>query len=568
MILLLKIGTLVTLTLTALFCIQSWPFRRSLLTKLFTINLFIVFLWSFWVILTLLTPNIELKIIFTKIRQVGNPFLTSSWLVVLLLIFMRSRWSKIRKFLPLLYILPVLISVLSIMSLFGSKTAERWMGHSFELMPDVGLMRYVAGPALKLQFNFAFGLMVLIFALVIFKLFSKNTDIRKFAVLFLLCGIFQIGFEFFSHSKVGSAVFIQMSMVSYIPFFALVYYAIHKMEFLNIKAQANQIAFNDLPIPVLTLNPRREIWDANRKAIEVLHLKSDDIGRSIIGDPRFEFIEAKKKSLVLDDVNYHVEIKDLSGSVRTEGVQIVSLTDVTEIHRLNQELSDSNAVLSKMNAEVMKMTMFNRRIHAVLSHDLSGLLHSMSTSLGHLFKRMTGGREEQALAETIQRTNHSSLDLLQNILSWSYDENKESVSMANLIRDVVETQSGLARQYDVHVHTLVASNLPVFATSPRVMAAILRNLISNAIKYSPVQGVVQIEAFFMENRLHIVIKDQGPGIKEETMQTILKQKAVNNKDRFGFGIGMQFTLDFVRQLDGEIHFKHGPLKGTWVELIF
>lgn len=355
MFFLFKIGLLFTTILAALYSIQFWPYRRSLLTRLFAVNLFIVFLWAFWVLLTLLSPDEEMKIFFTKIRQLSTPFLTPLWLTVLVLIFMRSSWPRLKKFFPLLLLWPGLTSLTTLMSLLGSHFVEKFVAHTFEPLGDTGLMKYIAGPTLKIQFLYGFVLMALMMLLIVWKLFSKDRAVRRLAWMFFLCGTLQIGFEVFAHSSYGAPVFIQAGVVLYIPLMMVVHFAIQRLEFLNIQGAANQAAFNDLPIPVITLNPRREIWDANKKALELFHLNSGDIGRSISGDPRFQFIEAREKMLVLEEVRYQVDLHRLDESIYLPGVEVISLTDVTELHRMNQELSENNLNLSTMNSEFLSL---------------------------------------------------------------------------------------------------------------------------------------------------------------------------------------------------------------------
>lgn len=569
MISVLKLGTVVTLLLVTVFCVQFWPYRRSLLTKLYSMNLFMVCLWAFWVILTLITPDEGLKILFTKARQVTNPFMAAGWFVVFLLIFFREKWDRFKKYLPLMFILPAITSVSTVLSIMGSRYFEYLVAHSFTpLVQEAGLMGYVAGPILRWQFQYAAIIMLVMFAIFILKMFSEDRSIRRLAFLFFSSSCIQILFELFSHSRMGGQVFVQMSVVGYIPVVATLYYAIHKMEFLNIKAQANQAAFDDLPIPVMTINPRGEIWDANKKAFELIKLTGEDIGRPIAGDPRFEFISSRRRTVILEEAEHQVEIRELQNSSRTQGVRVVSLTDVSEIHRLNKELAEGNQILSRMNSEILKMTTFNRRIHTVLSHDLSGLLHSMSSSLSHLFDRGALGQGDRALGEAVLRTNRSSVELLKSILAWSHDETDETIHVGDLIQDVLKAQGVLQNEFQVRVEVDVAPDLVPMKTSVRMMEAVLRNLVSNAIRHTPNQGLVKITAWPEGSGLRISIVDEGPGIAPETLERVLKQQTLTSKDRFGFGIGMHFTLDFVRQLDGQIRFERGPRFGTRVELTF
>lgn len=568
MILILKFGTLITFVLTALACAQLWQYRRSRLTRLYAINLFIVMLWSFWVLLTLLSSDDGSKIIFTKLRQVSNPFLMPSWFLVFSMVFFREHWQRLRRFHFLLFVWPVITSLMTIFSLAGSRYFESLVAHSFTSMdPEIGLMSYVSGPVLRAQFLYAGFLMLAMASLFIFKIIFARGEQRKFAILFSITAVIQFLFDFFG-SYLAKPVMIQMSMTTYIPMLAMLYYAIHRMEFLNLKATANQMAFENLPLPVLTMNPRGEIWDANKKAFEIFGLAAEDIGKSIAGDSRFTFIHEKMKSCKLAGSQYQVEMHEIKTSSDGDSAKVLSLTDVTEIHRLNSELESNNSELSALNSEIIKVTRFNRKIQTVLSHDLSGLLHAMSTSLASLVQKGTLEERDRTLAEAMFKTNRSSLELLKNILSWSYDEQPSEIQLEELIQRVLEAQSAVLREHHAEAKLeIIGAGAPI-RTFPRMLEAVLRNLISNAIKHSPVDGVVRVQVFFGPSTYKIHISDQGKGIPVDVVEKIVSRTSVMNQDRFGFGIGIQFSLDFIRQMNGEIQFSTPADGGTRVELQF
>lgn len=564
MIFLLKVGNLFTLILATIYCFQFWPYRRSVITKFYILNLFLLILWSLSLVLALFTEDFQLKMLFTKARQVTNPFLTSNWLLTFFLIFLRPYWPRVKKVAPLLYVLPVATSLTTILSLMGLKSFEQIAAHSFVLIPgNVGLVTYKVGPLLNLQFMFSGLLMILMFFLFITLLFSKTNDKRHLARLFFSCATIQFGMEFYSRSAWGSPAMIQFNTVSYIPMMIALYYAIHKMEFLNIKSFSNQVAFDNLPTPVITINPRGEIWDANKKAFELFGLTTEDIGAMITPDSRFNFIEKKEKIISFHNHEYQVEYHNLSMNSKT-GL-IVSLTDITAISELNQELSESNNVLKSMNTEILKITSFNKKIQAVLSHDLSGLLQYTFVSLSKLFKTIQVSETDKNFVESVLKTNQSSVELLNNILAWSHDELETEVSLHDLLYQIKSANSILLKEHLTDLNINIEMNGKKLRTSTRMMEAILRNLISNAIKNSPKKSVITITATTKENHLEFLIVDQGPGISREILDNIHEFRP-GPKSHYGFGIGLQLTFDFVRQLDGMIRFESSPGVGTKVYL--
>nr|BDT29958.1 ATP-binding protein [Bacteriovorax sp. HI3] len=530
-----------------------------MLTRLYIINLCMVILWSLSIFMTLFTEDMELKILFTKARQLTNPFLTINWFFVFILIFFRGHWKKLKKVAILFYILPVISCISTIFSMSGSLYFEKLMAHSFAPIPGVGLVEYKIGPLLSLQFAFSGLVMLTMMVLFVLLLFSKNTRSRQLARLFFICALIQVALEFYSRSRFGNSAMIQFTVASYTPMLFALYYAIHKLEFLNIKSFSNQVAFENLPTPVITINPRGEIWDANKKALELFQLTTDDLGSTVSIDHRFDFIQRRDQTLRLGENEYLIDYQNLGMGV------IVSLTDISQISELNQELAESNEILKNMNVEILKMTNFNKRIQAVLSHDLSGLLHQMNSSLEVIFQNLAIPSSFKNLTESILKTNQSSLSLLKNILSWSYDEEKTELSIDSLLNEIVHSQEMLLKQHQVKLSVINHSPNSTYTTSLRALETILRNLVSNAIKNTPQNLSVLIEVE-VKDKLEINIIDQGPGIPQPVLQNLQDETRMTVKSSYGFGIGLQLTFDLIKQLEGTIHFESLPLKGTKVIL--
>lgn len=560
MLFLLKVGNLLTLILAAIYCFQFWPYRRSILTKLYIINIFLLSLWSLSLLLTIFTDDFHLKVLFTKARQVTNPFLTVNWLFAFVFIFLRSYWVKVKKLGPVLYLLPIVTSLTTIFSLCGWKMAEPFAAHSFSSIPNTELVEYQVGPLLKLQFMYSGLLMLVLVLLFIMQLFSKQPYNRKLARLFFSCASIQFFFEFYSRSSFGNSVMIQFNTVVYIPMMIALYYAIHKMEFLNIKSFSNQMAFDNLPTPVLTINPRGEIWDANKKAFELFKLKNEDLGFTLISDSRFDFIEKREKNISFNNSEYQVEFHDLDLTINSKSGLIVSLTDITE-------LQETNKILKMMNAEVLKIISFNKKIQTVLSHDLSGLLKYTFVSLNKLFKTINIPENEKPFIDSVLKTNQSSVELLNNILTWSHDELETDVSAEILIHEIISAMSVLIKEHQIILMTKLETQKTI-RTSSRMLEAILRNLISNAIKNGPPKSTVTILAQTTETHLEISITNEGPGIDTAILENAKEHRSGPKKSGYGFGIGLQLTFNFVKQLDGEIDFESPQNIGTKVQLRF
>lgn len=570
MIYFLKVGTLITFVMSLVLISQFWTYRRSNLVKLYCFNLSIYTVWAFSVLLTLLADDLETKIFFTKTRQLLNPYLSVNWLATIFIVFYGDIWKKIRwAFIPL-YVIPITTSLCTLLSLLGLEYFEGRVAHTFQLMPDgIGLVSYLTGPNLKLQFQYAGILMLIMIALYFTKMASSDKLQRRLAWLFMTSSALHIGVEFLSRSKWGSQAYVQLSIASTVPSLLTLYYAVRKYEFLNIKRFLNQVAFEHLPSPVLALNPRNEIWDANLQARQLLKITSADFGQKIDQDHRFHFLSDSTSQLTFDHKIFQVQTRTLEESWIQNKARIVTLVDVTEIQSLNDEMHESNAVLSRMNNEILQMTELNKKIHTLLSHDLIPLVRTEAYLINGLKNALPPS--EHSLIETINKTSNSILDLLENTLTWSHAETPQKTDLMECLAKCIELTQPLRTPKNIQIQIKQtgldnSSPLkPILTTShPLKLKAIFRNILSNAIKFSPQNGIVDINIIDQHEDLLMIFKDEGVGFSKEQLEILNSKKWHPTKSESGFGIGLQITLDFVQQISGKIEFKNQSSLGAEV----
>jgi len=113
----------------------------------------------------------------------------------------------------------------------------------------------------------------------------------------------------------------------------------------------------------------------------------------------------------------------------------------------------------------------------------------------------------------------------------------------------------MARQKNISITHAYDDNLKIYG-DPSMLETVLRNLISNAIKFTPENGSIEISAIELENQVTISIKDSGIGISESDLTNLfridskVKQKGTNNED--GTGLGLVLCHEFIQKNNGTI----------------
>ena len=125
--------------------------------------------------------------------------------------------------------------------------------------------------------------------------------------------------------------------------------------------------------------------------------------------------------------------------------------------------------------------------------------------------------------------------------------------MKKIIENSVSVLRSLADQKNIRIEFNFDNELCLFA-DPQMIETVLRNLINNAIKFTPENGLIEIIANQIDDKISICVKDSGIGISEEDalnlfqIDSTVKRKGTNNED--GSGLGLILCKEFVHKNNG------------------
>lgn len=212
---------------------------------------------------------------------------------------------------------------------------------------------------------------------------------------------------------------------------------------------------------------------------------------------------------------------------------------------------------------------------SVLSHDLRPPVHRLKDINMELKAAILKDEKENAIALTNQNTDitHHTYSLLDTMLYWALAESKqlffkpEKVHVRSL---VAQTCFNVMPFLDIRKIALlkrVPRGLFVHADINTLKIA-LRNIIENAIKYTPENGTIKIYTILAQDQLRLIVADNGTGITPEALKNIFNvHKKERKKDMYGntgTGLGLQLVKTLIGKNGGEIAIKSKPGKGTKV----
>jgi len=163
------------------------------------------------------------------------------------------------------------------------------------------------------------------------------------------------------------------------------------------------------------------------------------------------------------------------------------------------------------------------------------------------------------------------MDLLTNLLVWSRSQtgkikfNPECIELVSLINEVVELLNDSAQYKSISISKKMPPSISVFADKAMI-GTILRNLISNGIKFTNSGGEILIDTEQKEDKIIVSVVDNGVGIKNEVIGKLFHiehgYSTVGTKNETGTGLGLLLCKEFIDMHGGTIWVESEVGKGS------
>jgi two-component system, sensor histidine kinase and response regulator len=242
-----------------------------------------------------------------------------------------------------------------------------------------------------------------------------------------------------------------------------------------------------------------------------------------------------------------------------------------------QEMEGLNASLELLveqrTSKLVEIVSTNAKFLSIIAHDLRspfsaiiGILELLKMSLKDFNKA-----EVEEYVNIVYNSANNTLVLLDNLLVWAVSQNKEKnfmpvkINLYDLLREEIENLKTLALQKQITFSQLIKPDLNVTADL-QMVKTILRNLITNAIKYTNINGEITIDASELKQYVEVAIKDNGVGISPEEQKKLFKidtfHSTPGTHNEKGTGLGLLLCKEFVELHGGNIQIESAAGKGS------
>lgn len=232
---------------------------------------------------------------------------------------------------------------------------------------------------------------------------------------------------------------------------------------------------------------------------------------------------------------------------------------LVQLQSKNEEIENQAKKLHESNLALTESNRIRQRLFSVLSHDLKTPLSSLSAILDIWKKELISQTELEEMLPKVTGQISTVQSLMDNLLEWAQAELDHSQIMnssLNLRETVEEVMSQLSSVWESKEITLVNQIPPslTLVSDRDRLSFVLRNLISNAIKYTPPSGVVTIFFDSTEGN-RIGIKDTGVGMSKEKIDSLFKRRQfsqLGTQGEKGTGVGLLLCQEFSNSLGASL----------------
>lgn len=305
-----------------------------------------------------------------------------------------------------------------------------------------------------------------------------------------------------------------------------------------------------------SLNNQRKVWEIAQ--IEKKHIA-----------------ETKQREIGLLQRENDLKSQQRNGIMIGAGALLVVL--VLLIYLYWQKIR-SSAIIAEQRESLDKLNAFKNRLFSIVSHDLRSSVHGLRRSTEQLRDQIP--QEDSELKSLVNQQGamaNSTFGMLDNLLNWALlqsDEiyfHREKISLKRLLPQVVMNYQPLLEQKKIELKQDIPADAKILADIDSTKI-VLRNVLDNAIKFTPEGGSIHIVAENKDDHCVLRLKDSGSGMTAEQLMLLKEQSSrvsrESSSEASGTGLGVRLCTSFMLRNNGTFDIESIANQGTTVILSF
>lgn len=247
-------------------------------------------------------------------------------------------------------------------------------------------------------------------------------------------------------------------------------------------------------------------------------------------------------------------------------IMLLKEIDQKTILKKNKKIKEDTLKLEELN-------LTKNKLFSIISHDLRSPFSSI-IGLSELLKYSAENKdveESQSLASMIHSTSKNTLILLDNLLSWTKSQTGQmnfapaTLNLNPIVLQVLDTLEPIAQVKNISLNYDQSIDINVYADE-NMLKTVLRNLISNGIKFTNTNGKIHVNTIHKPDLIEINVSDNGIGMHKDVQDQLFKNNETHTTsgtaNEAGSGLGLLICKEFVEKHDGDIWVESEIGKGS------
>lgn len=238
--------------------------------------------------------------------------------------------------------------------------------------------------------------------------------------------------------------------------------------------------------------------------------------------------------------------------------------------RLEREVRSRTLEIQQQNEKLEELNRIKDKLFSVVSHDIKAPLSSLKLSLALTKLKKLSQEEFTTISTEIESHLDQTTNFIQNLLQWAkFQLRGEVVKPARLDMNAMIDETLMLLDHDIRQKGIsVGSDVPqgFYAYADHVMIqSVLRNLVTNALKFTPPGGRIEVSGKIEEDQIVISVSDTGVGISPASRDTLFTLESLTTpgtEQETGTGLGLVLCKEFIEKNNGRIWFESEPNEGT------
>jgi signal transduction histidine kinase len=280
---------------------------------------------------------------------------------------------------------------------------------------------------------------------------------------------------------------------------------------------------------------------------------------------------------IRSDINTRDEFQQLSETFNT---MLTNLNRSAEqLRSINKSLDIKVGQLAESNVALYESNRLKSEFLANVSHELRTPLNSI-LGFAELLKDVTAADNKSSrYVQNILQSGKNLLDLINDLLDLAKIEagrmevRSEPLSLNDLFEGLTSILKPVVEPRNLTIRCTVAPEVPIVHTDAPKLQQVLYNFLSNAIKFSPTGGLIELTAALdSPGHILITVTDQGPGIEADKQNLIFEKfRQIDGsvtRQHSGTGLGLAISKELTTLLEGTIGVRSNPGEGAtfWITL--